>query len=647
MRFGTVDGEGGNLPDASALFGDKHEYLFLRADEFELGDGRPLDHRKCFDFLSRLPNNRIWSGYFFDYDVTMMCKSLPEERARRLFDPTLRMNPATRNMNEGHGYPYGHIEVEGRWEISYLPRKEFKVREVGMEHFTTISDTGSFFQTSFVRTLDKWNIGTEEQREHIAREKAMRSQFTELTEETKQYNQLECELHNQLMEQFRAVCMEVGYVPRHWQGPGNLAGAMLAKHGIPKHKDIPIMSNWKFRELANAAFYGGRAETTVVGHVPGPIYQWDINGAYVDALRYLPCLIHGSWRYLRSRPATSAIWVGLVRFGHNGGRLLYNLPVRKQDGNIFFPRFGSGHYWSWELEAAEKAGTSFEFVEGWVYEKHCDCHPFDWIDAYYLERLRLGKSGKGIVLKLGGNSIYGKIAQSIGSAPWANPVWAGLITAYCRAKIIRAYMGNPNDVLMIMTDGLFLRHQPGLSVSTALGDWELKIHEHLFVVQPGIYFLPDSIKTRGVPMGRIYDVQDEFRERFEQFSRTLELPAPVSVPVTNFITMRQALARRKWHLAGTWDNTTRDISFDYTNKRSGAGLMRERETGVLRTIPWDSNVSVISKAYDRVIGGGVYISPFERYEANSPLALKLDENEQPDWVDPLVGSTLLYDRYLR
>lgn len=626
--FGTVDGEGGNIPDPNALFGTTHEYLLLRADEFQLGNGNPLTHRECFDFLADLPRKRIWTGYFFDYDVTMMCRSLTEERARRLFDPTLR-------ERQGSDFVFPFIDVDDRWQISYIPHKEFRVRRTGQQEFTTISDTGSFFQTSFVRTLDKWDIGTQEQREQIARGKAMRGDFSDMTQEIEDYNELECELHNQLMTTFRQVCRDVGYVPRKWQGPGHLASAMLAAHGVPKREDIPIMNNIRFRELANAAYYGGRAETTVVGHVPGPVYQWDINGAYVAALRTLPCLVHGSWRFVHQRPPVGATYVGKIVFGHPGGRMLYNLPVRKADGNIFFPRFGTGHYWSAEIEAAERAGATIEFIGGWVYEAHCHCSPFAWIDAYYAERLKLGKSGKGTVLKLGGNSIYGKIAQSIGYAPWANPVWAGLITAYCRSAIIDAYREHPEDVYMIMTDGLFMRTKPNLPVSSKLGEWELKTHEHMFVVQPGIYFLPDSLKTRGVPMGRVAEVQDIFRERFTEFASTLRLPEPVPVPVDNFLTMRQALARRKWHLAGTWEHTTRDISYDWSNKRRADGVVRDK-SGVLRTLPPDSSRGYESAAYDRIIGGQQNISPFARYKSDA-LTERINESEQPDWNEPLVG----------
>jgi hypothetical protein len=618
--FGTIDGEGGNIDDPDALFGEVHTYQLLRADEFQIGS-KSLRYPECFDFVADLPRSRIWTGFFFDYDVTMMCKSLSEERARRLFDPTLR-------IRTGSDFSFGSIDIDDRWEIGYMPHKEFKVRRKGQSSFSVINDTGTFFQTSFVNTLKKWNIGTPEEQEMIIRGKSMRGDFHEMDKEIEAYNTLECILHNQLMEQFRQV----------W--PGHLASAMLTAHGVPKRDEIPIMRNMDFRRIANAGYYGGRAESTVVGTVPGPVYQWDINGAYVSALRYLPCLLHGSWKLVSSRPARGTIWIGDISFGHNRDRLVYNLPVRKKDGNIFFPKYGSGHYWSWEVEAAENAGSEIQYSTGWVYESHCKCRPFAWIDDYYQERLRLGKSGKGLVLKLGGNSIYGKMAQSIGYAPWANPVWAGLITAYCRATIINAYRNNPDDVLMIMTDGLFMRTKPNLPVSKVLGEWELTTHDSIFVVQPGIYFLPDSVKTRGVPLGRIQAVQNTFREAFADFSTTMRVPQPIPIPVDNFLTMRQALARRKWHLAGTWEHTTRDISYDWSNKRNPGNLLRE-PGGVIRTVPQESSVSVQSFPYDRIIGGQMNISPFDNHR-DPGLIQKTDESEQPDWNEPLIVTDPLY-----
>lgn len=623
QEFRGVDGEGGNVDIPDALFGKRHEYLSLRVGPHLLQTGKPLTWEDCFPFLADLERYYIYVAYFFDYDVTMMVKNLPEYVARKL------LNRNTRIGKNNYIYP---VEYEG-YEFDYLPHKEFKIRRTGTKHWVVINDVGQFFQGPFLSTIRKWNIGTEEEQAWIEHGKAMRGEFAEHTAEIEAYNAIEVLLLEQLMTDFRAVTWETGYVPKKWQGPGHLASAMLSKHGVPKRDDIPILTNGDFRSLAQAAYYGGRFETTVTGPVPHTVYQYDINGAYVHMLKGLPCLTHGTWRWVRERP-TGGIYFGEVHFDHDAPRYLYNLPIRLKNGNIQYPKEGNGVYWSVELDAAERAGTHIEFHSGWVYDSHCDCRWFDFVDDYYRQRLALGKSTKGYVLKLAGNSVYGKLAQSIGYAPWANPVWAGLITAGCRAMLIDAYSQAPDDCYMLATDGIFMGKPLNLPVSKNLGEWEETIHpDGIFIVQPGIYFMGDEAKTRGVERGRIYNMRAEFETQFERFMQSNGEDHTVSVPVINFVTARLALARNDWASAGTWEKTTREISFAWGIKRM-AGLAFERD-GMIRTVPYPGYPTLVSESYGRIIGGNLNISEAERYQDPSLIDTR-DVVEQPDWVQPML-----------
>lgn len=630
--FRGVDGEGGNVTEPGTLFGTRHQYLSLRAGEYLLDLGRPLRYDDCFTFLTRLPPYYIDVSYFFDYDVTMMIRTMPEERADRLLHRERRtMNNITRPL-----------DFDG-WQIEYLPHKEFRIRDTSegnRQKWYTVSDTGTFFQTSFLNTITKWNIGTPEEREQIKRGKERRSDFAEFDKETEYYNALEVLHLETLMENFRVVCEETGYVPKKWQGPGNLAAAMLHAHNVPRRDEIPILENESFRLLAQAAYYGGRFETTAVGPVPGPVYQYDINGAYVALLRTLPCLTHGTWTYVRSRPR-AGLWFGEISFNHDKSRFLYNLPVRYPDGSINFPSRASGVYWSREIQAAEAAGTQTRFIQGWVYKSNCDCRWFSFVDDYYAQRLRFGKSTKGYVLKLAGNSIYGKLAQSIGYAPYANPVWAGLITAGCRAMLIDAY----NQVaarepwggvscLMLATDGLFMTRRLSLPVSNKLGEWEETVHENgMFIIQPGLYFLNSEAKSRGIERGKIANMRPEFEETFNSFISN-KMNHCVSVPVSNFVTAKQAIMRHKWDLAGTWSTDTREISFMWGNKRL-AGVTHLIDDA-WRTWPYKipDSIKLKSVPYGRMIGGSLSISYADRY---SDISLEEAERmeEQPDWVEPM------------
>lgn len=623
-EFRAVDGEGGNVAEPGTLFGLRHQYLSLRVGPELLETGNPLLWEECLGFLADQDPHYIYVAYFFDYDVTMIIRTFPEERAKRLLNRHLRMD------KNGNCLP---LDI-GDFQVDYLQHKEFKVRRKGTRHWMIINDVGQFFQSSFLKTLEKWNIGTPDEREMIRRGKSMRAEFAGHTEEIAAYNALECVLLEQLMTEFRSVCEDTGYVPNKWQGPGNLASAMLKRHGIPRRDDIPILRNNEFRALAQEAYYGGRFETTAAGPVSGPVFQYDINGAYVAALRTLPCLTHGSWKHTDTQPR-DGLWFGAVHFNHPSGdeSYLYNLPVRLANGNIFYPREGNGVYWSEELSAASKHDTDVAFKHGWVYENHCECRWFGFVDDYYAERLRLGKSAKGYVLKLAGNSIYGKLAQSIGYAPWANPAWAGIITASCRAQIVEGYSQSPRGTYMIATDGLFTDRKLDLPVSRELGEWEETVHPNgIFIVQPGIYFAGDEPKSRGVERGVINTMRSQFEGQWTKFEDSRGLDYTVDVPVTNFITARQAVARNKWKLAGTWETTERAISYYWGTKRK-SGIAWHDGTN-LRTIPHNGAPDLQSVPYARTIGGGLVVPDEERY-SDLGLVEAARMEAQPDWVEPL------------
>lgn len=628
LEFRGVDGEGGNVPDPATLFGVRHQYLSLRVGPNLLQTGNPLSWQECLSFLSEQPKKYIYVSYFFDYDVTMIIRTMPKDRAYRL------LNRHLRTTQHGDVMP---LDI-GDFQVEYLQHKEFKVRRKGATHWTVISDVGQFFQSSFLKSLEKWDVGTPEEREMIRIGKEHRSEFGEHNQEIEAYNALECLLLEQLMTDFRAVCWETGYVPKKWQGPGNLASAMLTAHSIPRRDDIAILKNDSFRMRCQAAYYGGRFETTAHGPIPGPVYQYDINGAYVAALRNLPCLTHGSWKYVTERPPPGTLWFGTIGFTQKRMTedLLASFPVRDQHGNIYYPLEGNGVYWSGEIEAAERNDTSVSFQSAWVYENHCECRWFSFVDDYYSLRLKLGKTTKGYVLKLAGNSLYGKLAQSIGYAPWANPIWAGIITASCRAQILDAIREHRNDIYMIATDGIFSGVPLDLPVSSQLGDWELTEHEDgIFIIQPGIYFCGTEPKSRGIERGRIHDMRDEFERAWSDFENSRGLDYTCEVGVTNFITAKQAIARNKWELAGTWEETTRQLSFSWhLKRRTGVWFYDKRHT--VRSEAKAGSVALVSVPYGRQIGGGLVVADADRY---SDPSLGVDElmSGQPDWVRPMLS----------
>lgn len=619
-RFVGVDGEGGNI-------GKTHRFLLLRAggDVIENPDG--LSMAECLGFLADLPKNgRIYVSFAFDYDVTMMMRQAHPAKVNRLF------NRASRQIvRDGRKVEQYHPVEVGDFEVDYMPHKEFKVRRKGTKRYTVVNDSFTFFQTSFIVALRKWFPGEEYAKdlERIAKGKEQRHDFGAVDDNERAYNLLEIVYLEKLMETFRQMCLSLDIRPHKWQGPGHLVSAVFTREGLPKNNTINASRD--VLESANLAYVGGRFECRSFGHIDGTIYQYDINSAYASVYKELPCLIHGSWVPIKTLPRKpGSIYLARVSFKHTAGLAWNTLPIRSKKGTILFPREGNGWYWCHELEVA-KDYSSLTIHEGYKYVKsrECVCRPFDWVYPLYDLRRDVGKeTGKGKVLKTTLATIYGKTAQSIGHPQWSNPIWAGLITSSCRAKLIVATLSvdRGNGVHMLATDGLFTSAPiPGLTIGKDLGQWELTEHESMFIVQSGLYLLPNRVKilhkTRGVPIGVIMQKQPEIRAAWQAWLDEGDCDADsptVTVPVKTFISLRLANSMGKGFMAGRWINAKRTIRFDWGSKREFG--VRNMGTYVT-TRPLQGSPTLQSEASGRVVGGHDL--------------LEMAFEDAPDWADQL------------
>jgi len=601
--FIGVDGEGGGTDELG-----RQNFLLLAAGDAELfNNNRPLSTVECLEFLLALPRDAILVGYFFTYDATQILRDLPVERLKHLLREKDKDDEPVRGGGNGEKQKRRtHYTYWGNYAVAFVPRQYFRVarangRGMGVlpGSSRTINEVGGFFQKSFVEAIKNWNVGDAATVEMIAANKERRSGFTQVDTEIRRYCTAECALLAELMHKLREVALDAGIAPRSWRGAGWLAAKLHEVHATPKRKELSSRPP----ELAAAAiraYYGGRFEIVRVGRIAGPVWEYDINSAYPAAMLKLPCPHHTEWRPFAGAPNSDGIgrwlraahgnvsretFVANVSFDHSNPGPLYGFPVR-QKGRLFWPQQGRGTYWAPEIEAAVAAGARItEWHGAWKAYQMCACRPFDWLPAVYDYRKSLGGSTRGYPIKLGINGLYGKLAQRQGAAPWRDHIAAGLITAYVRAALIRAYAADPEAVVMIATDSLFaLRplHEnapEALRLGGTLGEWEMTERPSgLFIVQPGIYWSPGSEtlpKTRGIPRSKIIERRGEFEAVWQSWCDDPHsfTPPHVSVPLTNFIGHRLALARGKPELAGSWVPAPKTISFDWAGKRSDDAVL--------------------------------------------------------------------------
>jgi DNA polymerase type B, organellar and viral len=666
-----VDGEGAGTDRRG-----RQRYMYLRAGSHELYTGTHLTTAQCLEFLCNLSAEPILVGFSFGYDVTMILRDLTEPetvhpdrasgRLARLFDD--------KPIGSGQSrYTYWN-----GYGIDYLPRNYLRVcrfRRIVVENpatglpmpkmeqvpgsTRTVWEVFGFFQTSFLKAIDNFGIGAA-YREVIAEHKANRASFTRITPGIRDYCGLECLLLAALMERLRVACHAAGIRPAQWAGAGKLAAYLHRAHKTITAAALTAQLEQQkgtvdaalLLQAAQAAYYGGRFEITRVGQLPA-CWEYDINSAYPNALRSLPCLLHGTWQkapplWLRNAPA-GALFVADVHFIHPDGRPLYGLPVRGKQGFLSWPREGNGTYWSPELRSAERLGAKLTYQSGWRYVSHCSCRPFDWVDALYAERKRLGRGTAGYPIKLGLNSLYGKLAQRIGNPQYGNFIWAGLVTAFTRAQLNDAIALDPDAIAMLATDAVVSLRPLPLPTGDDLGQWEAQPHERLFIVQPGLYWSGrrkgDKRKTRGGPVSVFARHMHRFEKVWASWCDAHYLmdvvgyPVPVAgkpgrfrragmpgvrISLTLFLGLRLAHAQGKPREAGTWYREPRTYSFDWGRKRD------------MLHVSWDDALCVKTRPLPG--GPAVFSVPHGKNQQAvadaDALRAKLDEQRDPVNISP-------------
>lgn len=608
-RFVGVDGEG--YTDENGV----HHYMCLIAGDAVLYTGEPLTSEQCLDFLSSLPvePGLFYVGFFFDYDVTMILRGMVQSRPDKGAE---LVNVKPRDEEERIFWSprrFGSMVPWRGFGIDYVPKKHLSVARYTGEKkngksvrspAVTVHDVRAFFQCAFVKALDDFSVGTQEQRDFIRGMKAERADFdVRDAEKIIEYSKMECALLGEMVGKLRDAFVAGGLSPAPYEGPGPVAGRVLASHVTGKERMDAIRAAvppavW---EMAAKAYYGGRFEVAAHGSVKRPVWEYDIKSAYPDAMRSLPCLVHGQW----SEGGSDGLYVAELswtmpearHFPRGAHGVMGPLPVRAGDGSISFPTAGSGWYWSPEI-------PPYAVIHhAWSYQRVCDCSPFDWVDDLYQQRadLERQKKGSGIGLKLTLNSLYGKLAQRIGKAPHYNPVWASLITAYTRAKIYSVYLQHPRRVVMMATDAVFLTEEaPELTIGSALGEWEIgndgQPFQDFCIFQPGVYFDGETakFKTRGVPKARFAEKAAEFREAANDFGLTVRLD------ISNHLGVKLGLSYgEKWHeRIGNWIPQTKEMKAAPEKKRASVGLVTDG--GVRWSLPIAGDVDTWTNPY--VIG---------------------------------------------
>lgn len=611
-RIIGIDGEGkGRKP---------HRYTYLSAvdeqnKQWQTRNVGGISTIQAFDFLLSLPDRCLCFGFAFLYDLTKICQDMPDADLYELFHEQTRVK-----LVDGRQV-YRKVRWGG-YTLNYVQRR-FSI-ERGSRR-TVVWDIFAFFQAKFTTALKSWAVADEKRLERMERMKALRSEFDKQSDnEVEAYCNEECSYLATLGRKLIAAHEAAGLNLKAFHGAGSTASAFLARINVRKYRgEIPVA----MRIGVASAFYGGRFENSRIGPVRQRTFNYDISSAYPYRAVRLPCLSCGRWRHSSGLPATRGR-LTLVHWkrdrrpwGEDDGRAWGTLPVRLpkgwnrlSEGTIAFPIAAKGG-WTWgdEFDAARRIDRYLEPIESWTYDTDCDHQPFASVPEVYRERIKLGKDAQGIVLKLGMNSIYGKLAQSVGlNPPFQSWVWAGNITSGCRAQLLDAIASakNPWAVLMLATDGVWTTERLTLSkpldtgtsdLPKPLGGWEEKCFERgVFCVRPGIYFPLEpteneleSVRARGLGRRVVYEQWRKIVDGWEHGASEVRLGGVQRFvgAKTGFSIAQGEIKRRPQY--GEWILQDIKCSFNARPKRdrrAGQSLLPWRWIDV-HSIPYENAVT--------------------------------------------------------
>lgn len=561
-EFIAFDGEGGEVAGV-------HQYLMLMSsDGHSITNPKGLTSEQCFKFLieqRRAHKDGIFVIFAGGYDGNLWLRDIPKETIELIVSAS-----------------YDAWVYWGDWGIRFKQRKYFALThrtmtdEKGKPLTMIVWDVHGFFQSSFVAACKTW-IPDYAKLELIIEGKKKRTAFTANDAEfMNAYTSAELDALVLIMLKLRDACKALDLKLNRWDGAGAVAAAIYKIHDV---KDAICEPPPDVYDASKHAYFGGRIEMIKYGRHTGKIHHYDINSAYPDKQRQLPSLAGGTWKRYRGnidvREFKELLVISEVKWDISENHLICPFPLRSEMQNkVLYPTEGWGWYWKPEVCAAldeqdAQAGKpgyfEIEIIETFVFYPANDHKPFDFINTYYEQRKAIVAESKrtGIpngvekAIKLGINSLYGKLAQRVGYNPETGRIppyhqlcYAGYITSATRAQLYRAACQAPHAIICMATDGIYSTEPLTLDCpkDKILGAWEYQQHDGMTMIQSGVYFLDDGGELSSYSRG--FDkmtTQDGMRETLDVILKAWANRKPnVSLPCTRFITLKSALCGGDW-----------------------------------------------------------------------------------------------------
>lgn len=639
--FIAIDSEGGSVAtpyDRDGKVYQPHKSFLWGAGDSNgdvewLFHWRPLTTIEILDWLKHIRETNpksIFISFAFGYDVGQIVADLPYDKAWELQNG----KPYAEKDNVKCKSSSRRVVYWRDYGLQYLKGKQFSVtfgdNQRQSKQRIRIYDVFGFFQSSFLQAIRSTpGVASASEYAIIEKGKSERGTF-EIGDiaNIKEYTRHELMVLCRMMDKLRQSLAGQNLILKTWFGAGSIASSLLKRENVRQHLgDVWGDDISDDQRAAHHAFFGGRIELIKQGSTSDKLYGYDIASAYPAALSQLSSMKSGSWERIRNPSSndiqsSDALSILHVRAKFRQNLSFYPLPYRTPSGSILFPKAVNGFY------MLEEAKTALELFSDNLmdlatpellrFRPANDGRPFAFLRDMFDYRLSLSKDDiTQIVVKLGINSCYGKLAQAVGQfgrpPVYASPWHAAAITAWTRARLFEAAMLDPDAVVMLATDGIVSMRRLPLEIPPmkTLGAWEAsELPQGGVFVQSGVYCFADEkgvwkAKSRGFRPSNVRgSIADFLRETIPaQWASSAE---SFEFPYQNYMTLGASVVNREtWETIGQWVTATRDLNL------AGAGIKRdvtksamqrrERSRRLIPTLPNNGNLGIVDHNGDMLL----------------------------------------------
>jgi len=529
-----------------------------------------------FTRILRFLTSKKWRGthsFFWniDFDFYAILKYAGEDFAREL-------------------YENGEAEWD-KYKISYIPKKAFSISE--NKHTFDFFDLYQFYSTALEEASRKY-LGEGKLIDLVDRQKLNDDlrYWNENLREIIEYCIKDCVLTQKLGVLLKDTLKHnIGFIPSKY-----ISKAYISKEYFRRHTNIPTAPNFPniVNQLALLAYYGGRFEITMRGHI-GNCVLLDINSSYPYAMTQLKAYPKNAW--IRSDQIKYENTHGFykIKVSTKDNAFITPFPFRFKD-RVIYPR---GEFITY--------ATKEEIL---AYENECDIEIIMGVEAkgegefflrreiedlYEWKQKAKDNEMEYMLVKIILNSLYGAFYEKQKrkdiylTGKLFSPPYATLITALGRINLYKEAKRYGKKVVGMATDSLLIYGKHNTPLSSCLGGWSEEISGDTYVLMSGIYKISDKIRMRGIAVRRVGKIMTPHGEFEDIFDYIRKYPQLTQYKITHEkpVKLGEVLTHKKihkWEDLNIWAKAERTIDINGDTKREWDDLFINGEDFLSRSI---------------------------------------------------------------